>query len=663
MKAPASRVRQTFSSHAGSASVSFVTAIVVGLFSLGPSPAEADVRPPLYVSATIVQVAGETPANGGNRVTGISCDLGFCGAVGTYEIANPPAGVGATGVFVATNAGGPWSATPEPEVGQATMGSVSCSVMYQCVAVGSNSGGAFALTLSNDSWSLASIPSPGAGPVQLTGISCAADCVAVGEFGPPNSAQPIASTLHGGTWSTVVLPLPDNGSGATGVLSGVSCSSGGPCTAVGTMRGATRSVYPDSGLAETLSNGSWQASAVILPGGPPVSLAGISCATTSSCTAVGAASGPNAALNSGVVGLLNSGIWDVTSVPNVTSLSAVSCPMANSCTMAGTAAPGSSSPAQAVIGTFDDGMWQHASTVPAVRGNPSEPPTVVSLDSISCWDPDRCVAGGQQDTAGFSDAIVARAFVPLQGYTEVASDGGIFTFGDANFYGSMGGQQLNRPVVGIAATPDGKGYWEVASDGGIFTFGDANFYGSMGGQQLNQPVVGIAATPDGKGYWEVASDGGIFTFGDASFDGSMGAQPLNQPVVAIAASPSGRGYWEVASDGGIFAFGDASFYGSMGGQALRQPVVGVAASPDGGGYWEVASDGGIFTFGTADFYGSAGSLTLDKPIVSMAGTQDGRGYRLIASDGGVFSYGDADFYGSMGGIPLARPVVGVAAQG
>ena len=38
------------------------------------------------------------------------------------------------------------------------------------------------------------------------------------------------------------------------------------------------------------------------------------------------------------------------------------------------------------------------------------------------------------------------------------------------------------------------GYWLVASDGGIFSFGDANFYGSMGAQHLNSPVVGIAAS-------------------------------------------------------------------------------------------------------------------------------------------------------------------------
>jgi hypothetical protein len=79
---------------------------------------------------------------------------------------------------------------------------------------------------------------------------------------------------------------------------------------------------------------------------------------------------------------------------------------------------------------------------------------------------------------------------------------------------------LNKPVVGMAATPDGKGYWEVASDGGIFSYGDAAFFGSTGGMVLNKPVVGMAATPDGKGYWEVASDGGIFSYGDAAFFGA-----------------------------------------------------------------------------------------------------------------------------------------------
>ena len=41
----------------------------------------------------------------------------------------------------------------------------------------------------------------------------------------------------------------------------------------------------------------------------------------------------------------------------------------------------------------------------------------------------------------------------------------------------------------MATTPDGKGYWLVASDGGVYAFGDAAFYGSTGGQHLNQPIV------------------------------------------------------------------------------------------------------------------------------------------------------------------------------
>jgi hypothetical protein len=252
---------------------------------------------------------------------------------------------------------------------------------------------------------------------------------------------------------------------------------------------------------------------------------------------------------------------------------------------------------------------------------------------------------------------------PTQGYWQVASDGGVFSFGAAAFYGSMGGTPLNRPVVGIAAGPDDQGYWEVASDGGIFSFGSAAFFGSMGGHPLNAPIVGVAPTPDRRGYWEVASDGGIFSFGDAVFHGSQGGHPLNAPIVGIAATPDGGGYWEVAADGGIFAFGDAAFHGSAGATHRNAPVVGIAATPDGGGYWEVAADGGVFAFGDAAFHGSAGGTTLNRPVVGIAATPDGDGYWLVAADGGIFAYGDATFEGSMGGTPLNRPVVGIASTG
>jgi hypothetical protein len=195
------------------------------------------------------------------------------------------------------------------------------------------------------------------------------------------------------------------------------------------------------------------------------------------------------------------------------------------------------------------------------------------------------------------------------GYWLAARDGGVFTFGGREFFGSMGGRALNAPVVGIAPRRTGDGYWLVGSDGGIFAFGAAGFFGSMGGQPLNKPVVGMAGHPSGNGYWLVGSDGGIFAFGAAGFFGSMGGQPLNKPVVGMAAHPSGNGYWLVGSDGGIFAFGAAGFFGSMGGQPLNKPVVGMAAHPSGNGYWLIGGDGGIFAFGEARNYGNG--LTFD----------------------------------------------------
>ena len=97
---------------------------------------------------------------------------------------------------------------------------------------------------------------------------------------------------------------------------------------------------------------------------------------------------------------------------------------------------------------------------------------------------------------------------------------------------------LNQPINGMARTRSGHGYWLVASDGGIFSFGDAKFHGSTGAIHLNQPIVGMAATPSGRGYWLVASDGGMFTFGDAKFYGSTGAMHLNQPIVGMAPTPT-----------------------------------------------------------------------------------------------------------------------------
>jgi hypothetical protein len=213
----------------------------------------------------------------------------------------------------------------------------------------------------------------------------------------------------------------------------------------------------------------------------------------------------------------------------------------------------------------------------------------------------------------------------------------------------------------MAATPSGRGYWMVASDGGIFAFGDAGFYGSMGGKPLNQPIVGMAATRTGRGYWMVASDGGIFAFGDAVFLGSMGATHLNKPIVDIVATPSGRGYWMAASDGGIFSFGDAGFFGSTGAIKLAKRIQQMAATPSGRGYWLVAGDGGVFAFGDAGFFGSASDGSAEKRIVDIAPSATGNGYYMTASNGAVYAFGDAKYFGGAEGQKLTHGIIGMVA--
>jgi len=237
------------------------------------------------------------------------------------------------------------------------------------------------------------------------------------------------------------------------------------------------------------------------------------------------------------------------------------------------------------------------------------------------------------------------------GYWINASDGGVFSFGDAQFHGSTGGMVLNKPVVGMAATHDAGGYWEVASDGGVFSFGDAQFHGSTGSIVLNKPVVGMAVTPDGGGYWLVASDGGIFAYGDAQFFGSTGSLTLNKPVIGMVPTHDGLGYWLIASDGGIFAYGDAQFHGSLGSSPPPTPIVGVAPSSDGAGYWMLEANGTVHGFGDAPTVGiasgSPGLGSMKGPMTGMIPDFSGQGFDAVDGSGQAFAYGDAPYFGDV----------------
>ena len=92
-----------------------------------------------------------------------------------------------------------------------------------------------------------------------------------------------------------------------------------------------------------------------------------------------------------------------------------------------------------------------------------------------------------------------------------ATIGGVFNYGDSQFYGSLDCIKLNEPIEGIVNTPSGGGNWMVASDCCVFAFGHAPFLGSVGGQSLASPIAGMFA--NGNGYTLVGEGGTLYPFG------------------------------------------------------------------------------------------------------------------------------------------------------
>jgi hypothetical protein len=276
-------------------------------------------------------------------------------------------------------------------------------------------------------------------------------------------------------------------------------------------------------------------------------------------------------------------------------------------------------------------------------------------------------ADGQTATSTVSYTVVpAPPSPPPHGYWLVGSDGGIFSFGSAAFYGSTGALRLSRPVVGITPTADEAGYWLVGSDGGVFAFGDAGFYGSIPGlgiaptgtskgQHLNAPIVGVVPSVDDRGYFMVGSDGGVFAFGDSHFEGSCpGIGGCSGAAVAVAPDASGGGYWLVTATGHIYTFGDARYLGAPGPQSSA--ITSMVRTPDGGGYWTLDGDGQVSSYGDAPQLGSVTTTGAD-PATAIFATADGNGYWVSLASGAVYAFGDAPYAGGMSGKPLNGTII------
>ena len=630
---------------------------IVAVVSIAIGTLVATDATPVAASSTLTWAIAPSPntsSTQNNDLSAVSCTSPTaCVSVGAFNNGTNDQ------TLVETWNGTTWAITPSPNTSPTqnnNLNAVSCPSPKTCVAVGYSYDGTRFRTLietwDGTAWTITSSPDTSSTMHDiLNGVSCTSSsaCVAVGRYESDTNERTLIETWDGTAWSIAVSP--NASTTMPNVLESVSCTSPRACTSVGYYSDGSN----DLTLVEAWDGTAWS----ITPSPNPSTtgfnfLDGVSCTMPTRCVAVGGY-GPKGDYLT-LIEAWDGTAWTVMVSPNVPAaqsdgLDAVSCTSLTSCVAVGSHSDGSND--QTLVETWDGTAW---SITPSP--NPSTSQSNY-LAGVSCSSPAACAAAGVSNN-GTNDQTLILSAVSPGGYRLVASDGGVFAYGAAAFFGSAAAIHLNQPVVGMAATHDGDGYWLVASDGGVFAYGDATFYGSAGAIHLNQPIVGMAATRDGNGYWLVASDGGVFAYGDAVFYGSTGGSVLNKPVVGMAATQDGNGYWLVASDGGVFAYGDATFEGSGGGQTLVKPMVGMAFSPIGNGYWLVASDGGIFSYGDAPFLGSTGGQALTHPIVGLTADQSGHGYWLASSSGGVFAFGDAPALGSQAGLTLTHPIVGIA---
>ena len=215
---------------------------------------------------------------------------------------------------------------------------------------------------------------------------------------------------------------------------------------------------------------------------------------------------------------------------------------------------------------------------------------------------------------------------------------------------------LNKPIVGMAATPDGKGYWLVASDGGIFTYGDATFYGSTGGMPPQQAHRGHGGHPRRQG---------LLAGGLRRRDLQLRRRQLlrlhRRPCTSTSPSwawrppPTARatGWWPPTAGSSPTATPRST---------ARPAACPQQAHRRHGGH---PRRQGLLAGGLRrrDLHlRRRRLLRLDRrhrpstsPSSAWRRPRTAGGYWLVASDGGIFNYGDAAFYGSTGGTPSTSP--------
>ncbi len=250
-------------------------------------------------------------------------------------------------------------------------------------------------------------------------------------------------------------------------------------------------------------------------------------------------------------------------------------------------------------------------------------------------------------------AVTAAAVVAVPVVAPVAADAAVSgpvvtAYGTApKFRGPAG--PLNQAVVAIAGDPAHSGFWSLTADGGVFTSGNAAFFGAPAGQAMPGSAADMAGTATGRGYWIVTTQGGVYHYGDARWRGSARGE-TTRAIVGIAGTPSGLGYWLAAADGEVFAFGDADHLGQAVNPFVPSHIVDIASTATGNGYALLDANGTVFSYG--DALDVVKPARVAKPAVALEIGPRDDGYWILGANGSVTRYNTSLHVGDASGLRM-----------
>jgi subtilisin family serine protease len=290
---------------------------------------------------------------------------------------------------------------PTPEgATEVKLNDVSCTSESACTAVGrykTTEYKPYVARWNGTSWSLQTAPNPTEGDASeaMLSVSCASStfCMAAGRA----AKKPFAERWNGTEWTRVTAPNPEGATEAT--LEGISCTSSLWCAAVGNSKGGGT---PNKTLTERWNGSSWSVIASPNPGGETYAkLRSVSCLSSTSCTGVGVSyAGFIPTKESTLAESWNGSEWTLQTTPNpegktFSSLAGVSCSSTTACTAVGKARPES---AETNMVTLAE-RWNGSSWSLQTAANP-EAKNENELEDVSCAGSTMCMAVGNDHYRG-----------------------------------------------------------------------------------------------------------------------------------------------------------------------------------------------------------------------------------------------------------------------